>query len=783
VKLLTVWQSIRQKTDPRIRLIVIALLVGTGFWFLDAVLSSQYYYPDSFTELLFYEVPIHHLYSRIIVLIVLLIYGFSLGQHLYRAESKEREYKMLLNTTKDAVMIHGMDGRFLEVNTAATDQLGYTRDQLLNMRIMDINPIEDVEFIRQRMQRIIRQGSEHFETLLRTRENDVLDVEITTTYIPGKEEKFIAFVQDLTEKKSKTRQLRESESRLKGVVHSIRDVIYTLDLEHRHTGVYGNWFEDAGMSKDDFLGKTPREIFGPDEAALHEDAVNRALHKEHVVYEWSIPGENGSLYYQTSLTPLLDNNEVVGVIGVGRNITDRKKAEKALIRSEKKFREIFQNVNDAIYLHGLDSDGTPSQFISVNETACKMLGYTQDELLNMSPMDINSDDLLKNASQTIENLLAQGNIQFEGHHKHKNGSLIPVEINTDLFELEGEQLALSVARDISERKQAEIELHKSNERLHLAVKASGIGFWDWDLQSDQIIINKESAHILGYTQEELSPITIQTWNRLTHPQDIERAKQHMHKYLAGIAEYYECEIRMRHKNGDWIWVRERGKVVEWSQDEEAIRMTGTHSDITEAKRRDRQKDERLQRMQEVLDPIDLGVLMVNQHEKITYLNRTAASYFHVDPENIINKPVNEVFAQQDWESLYKIVHMEWEKSESPESVKISASSIEGMDNNEHMILEIFPLDYDGENYGFLIKFDQPDSVSFQSMLKLSAENKEIITLCSNCHKVQGGPDHWVSIETYIHEFWEMLISHGLCPDCLNEMVHSGVHKQPRKEKG
>jgi PAS domain S-box-containing protein len=124
--------------------------------------------------------------------------------------------------------------------------------------------------------------------------------------------------------------------------------------------------------------------------------------------------------------------------------------EQQVQAQEIKYREIFDNVNDAIFLHRVLQEGT-SQFVEVNQLACDRLGYSKEELLELSPKDINTPEGLNKIPEVI-NILKQGKKHtFTTEHLAKDGKRIPVEISSKLFELEGQTLILSVARDLSQR--------------------------------------------------------------------------------------------------------------------------------------------------------------------------------------------------------------------------------------------------------------------------------------------------------------------------------------------
>jgi PAS domain S-box-containing protein len=122
------------------------------------------------------------------------------------------------------------------------------------------------------------------------------------------------------------------------------------------------------------------------------------------------------------------------------------------------------------------------------------------------------------------------------------------------------------------------------DRLNLALEGARLGLWDWNIQSNEIYYDTRYAEILGYRVEELSPSSFDTWQTRCHPEDLERIKDLVRQNLAAEIEYYDCEYRMRHKNGDWIWIQDRGRVTARDEEGKALRMAGIHANITERKR-------------------------------------------------------------------------------------------------------------------------------------------------------------------------------------------------------
>ena len=148
-----------------------------------------------------------------------------------------------------------------------------------------------------------------------------------------------------------------------------------------------------------------------------------------------------------------------------RELAERKQAEQALRESEARYRALFDAASDAIVLHDIDADGRPGTFTAVNDITCSRLGFTRSALLYLTPMDISAPDHRSDFPAIVDQLKQKGYITFETVHMSRSGRRIPVEISSRLFDLSGQPMVLSIARDITERKQAEEELHRRDAIL------------------------------------------------------------------------------------------------------------------------------------------------------------------------------------------------------------------------------------------------------------------------------------------------------------------------------
>ncbi len=274
------------------------------------------------------------------------------------------------------------------------------------------------------------------------------------------------------------------------------------------------------------------------------------------------------------------------VTGLNWNVTELKQKEYSLIQSEERVRLLLNSTGEAIY--GINFQG---ECTFANPSCARMLGYNSPE------------DLL---GKNMHNLI---------HHSYSDGRPMPVSecrifrafrlgkgehIEESLWKSDGTSFpaelwsypqvlnglvegAVVTFIDITERKKAAELLATEKRRLSYTLEGTNAGTWEWNVQTGEVIINNRWAEIIGYTLEELTPISIDTWKKYAHPDDLIKSYELLQNHFMNKVEYYECEIRMHHKNGNWVWIVDKGQIAIRTDDGKPLVMYGTHQDINARK--------------------------------------------------------------------------------------------------------------------------------------------------------------------------------------------------------
>lgn len=170
-----------------------------------------------------------------------------------------------------------------------------------------------------------------------------------------------------------------------------------------------------------------------------------------------------------------------------------------------------------------------------------------------------------------------------------------------------ESLAKALAADLDTRAQLATQrlklkaLEHEHWKLEATLRGTHAGTWEWNVQTGETRFNQRWAEIIGYDLDALQPVSIQTWLDHTHPDDLAESERLLNAHFQGESELYECEARMRHRDGHWVWVLDRGEVRTWTADGQPEWMYGTHQEVTERVERERRlqrSEERLQRISE-----------------------------------------------------------------------------------------------------------------------------------------------------------------------------------------
>lgn len=427
-------------------------------------------------------------------------------------------------------------------------------------------------------------------------------------------------------------ELEESKRRLQETLDNSPYMIWQKDVEGRYLVINRKFFQVTGKSQpEEVLGHTDFDLWphGLAEKYRADDAHVMQVCTQTMIEE--LNGIDEHLFWvETCKTPILDSSgQVLGTTGFSHDITSRKLALEAIRQSESRFRDLFNGGNDAIYV----VDTAQGNFIEVNDRACLSMGYSHEEMLRMGIEDIDDPAFLGAIPKMMNRIITNGSALFERVHLTRDGRKIPVEISAHRMEFNGKSAILSIVRDISERKAAEL-------KFETILQTTPDGFWIVALQECRFLeVNPAYCDMSGYTRDELLQMAIMDIDANEQP---EETKLHVQAVIEGRETHFET--RHRHKAGHLIDVEISAKYME-------VRggcLVVFIRDITERKKVDMQKlRESEDRFRGTLEQAAVGIAHAQLEGYIKHVNQKFCDIVGYTRDELLSMNFREITFSDD----------------------------------------------------------------------------------------------------------------------------------------
>jgi len=432
---------------------------------------------------------------------------------------------------------------------------------------------------------------------------------------------------DVTERKLAEEELQKREKLYRTLVrNSPSTAVVLFDHDFRYTLADGEQLKNHGYSPEMFENKTLWEIFPADVAEEWAGYYRRALAGENVVFE----RETGEGHFQINVVPVKDeNDEIFAGMVMWQDVGDRKQAEKDLFESEHRYRNLFENANDIIYIH--DPEGN---YVAMNKTAERVFGYSKEEVLKLNVKQVVVPEHLKLARQQMAKKIRGGAQQtaYEVDCITKSGERLTLEVNTVTIHKDGVPIAIQgIARDITERKQTQDELRLREEQYRDLFENANDLIYTHDLAGNFTSLNRAGEIITGYTREEALKTNI---GKIVAPEFLEGARNMTARKVGGDGPTtYELEIIA--KNGNRVSLELSTRLI--MRGDRPVGVQGIGRDITERKHAEEalKASERQYRM--LSEGLIHHVWTALPNGRLDYVNKRTVEYFGKSVEDVIGE--------------------------------------------------------------------------------------------------------------------------------------------------
>ena len=549
------------------------------------------------------------------------------------AEAHDR-LKTTLGALSELVLEVDAFGRYVGVYTADREQMMVSPEQLIGKTHEEVLPADIAALNRRAMAEtdaMGRSGPHQFwADTPRGRRRYAVTVSQRPPDRPDGERGYVFVSRDMTDEW----HLAAKAERLGLIARRMTDLVIIIGIDNCIEWVNPAFEARTGWKLDEVRGRIPSEVLHAPETDQRDVArINAEIKAGRPVQsELLNRTRQGELFWtDVDLQPLRDSEGVLtGYVSIETDITQRKEQAEALERLARDATEARARLEMAV-------EALPDAFVYFDADDRMVLCNTRYRSMfpksgRFIEQGMHFETSLRALAQSGEVPEAVGNeaawiAERLEHHLTASGSLDRQMAGQWIRMIEratpdGGRVGMRI--DITEVKEAE-------RRLADIIDGAEVGTWEWNVPLGENLINARWAEIVGYTLEELAPLTIDVWRRLVHPDDLTAAETKLARVFARENDHFEYELRMRHKDGHWVWVMSRGRVARWAPEGGPEVMAGVHIDITALKGAE-------ERLAEIIDAAAAGTWEIDLVSDTKHVNERWAGMVGYTRAELAERP-------------------------------------------------------------------------------------------------------------------------------------------------
>ncbi|HMP72329.1 MAG TPA: PAS domain S-box protein [Kiritimatiellia bacterium] len=513
----------------------------------------------------------------------------------------------ILAAIPDMMFVFNREGLLLDYSVNDKSSLLIPPEEFLNRTLSDVLPVEASTAIHEACARALSNGL--VQVAKYELEMDGRSLHFEARIIRMSEDRLLSIVRNVTEEWSREQRLLESERRNRALLNAIPDMVFVVDREGRYLDFHAPAGSPLMVPPEYFIGRLMLEVHGEDMARLFGDSHRRAWQSgalQTVEYMLEIGGEKR--HFESRASPM-DANRVVSVV---RDITESKQQHQALLDSEERYRLLVDNQNDLVVK--VDGDGR-LEFVS--PSYCDLFGKDEDELLGREFMPLVHEEDRAGTAEAMMLLHAPPyRCELEQRAWTRHGWRWLAWSDRAVLDEQGRVCSvIGVGRDITERKDMEVQRGKVLEQLMQAQEVASIGSWEYDVIADRLTWSDETYRLFGVNKKVFRE-TYAAFQEMVHPEDLDEVRDVFARSLADPSFVYDIEHRIvRKSDGAIRHVHERCRHRRDAKGK-VIQSLGVVQDITDQVLARAERDRLIQAIEQTGEII----LLTTPDGTITYVN-------------------------------------------------------------------------------------------------------------------------------------------------------------------
>jgi PAS domain S-box-containing protein len=551
---------------------------------------------------------------------------------------REQEFRLIAQNVPGLFSYVAADGCYRFVNKRYEEWFALPVRRVVGKHLRQVLGKKVYELIKNHVEATLSGRQVRFEAALPYKHGGRRWV--VADYVPDIDDKgrtngFFALINDVSALKRTEEALQESEKKYKTLVDNSLTGIF-IHQDGKYVFVNDKFAEMHGYEPQELIGKGPLGLVHPDDREFAKRLLSGRLKGESVSQRYEIRRlrKDGETIWGEMMATLIEYQGRPAVMGNIIDITERKGAEDAFRESEERYRGLFENSTDFVYT--LDLQGN---FTNVNKAAERLTGYTKTELIGMNNKHYTPIETHKRIYEAFNRLFRTGEPlqDFPLEVIVKDGSTKYFETSSTLLKQGDEIIGFQgISRDITERKQAEEALHKSEALLKEAQRVAHIGHWELAPDIGTPVWSEEIFHIFGLDPQEGEP-SFTDHETYVHPEDWPVLDKAARK-AGAEGTPFDLVFRIRKPGGETGWMHAIGTT---SVDDEGnvTRLFGTAQDVTALWQAEDALRKSEEKYRNLIESLQEGVWVIDEHDNTTFVNVPMADMLGYTVEEMAGRPL------------------------------------------------------------------------------------------------------------------------------------------------